>query len=177
MSDWQTDSSEVVYKTAWFSILRDQVRNHNNKQLTYSYLKMAHPSVFIVAANSKGEVLLQRSFRYTLNKVAWELPAGHSDGQDLLTAAKRELIEETGLASDDWEDLGRIFSGIGVANMPGQYFLARNVRSVTEERDPDEQIIEHTFLEVTKIEAMIRNGEIEAYSVPVGLYLAKIHGL
>lgn len=177
MSDWQTLSSESVYSTQWFDIRRDEVRNHNGKPLTYSYLKLAHPGVCIVAVNSEGKILLQRNFRYPIGKTVWELPAGHSDGQDLLEAAKRELAEETGLVSDNWVDLGSFYIASGIADSQQHYFLARNVRPSDAERDEDEQITEQRFFTIAEIEAMLKAGGIQLHAVPIGVYLAKLHGI
>jgi len=177
MADWQTSSSDSVYRTQWFDVRRDEVRNHNGKSLTYSYLKLAHPGACIIAVNGEGKILLQRNFRYPIGKTVWELPAGHSDGQDLLVAAKRELLEETGLASDDWTDLGSFYIASGIANAEQRYFLARNVCPADGERDEDEQITEQSFFTIAQIEAMLKAGDIQMHAVPIGVYLAKLHGI
>jgi 8-oxo-dGTP pyrophosphatase MutT (NUDIX family) len=177
MSDWQTESSEVVYKTAWFKIHKDRVRNHNDKLLTYSYMELAAPTVTIVAVNAEGKVLLHRNYRYPVKKYLWEVPAGHSDGQDLLVAAKRELMEETGLASEDWTELGRLYSATGVANIERHVFLARNVRPADGERDKDEEITDQAFFSLEEINEMLRSGQLESSGAISALYLAQVHGL
>jgi 8-oxo-dGTP pyrophosphatase MutT (NUDIX family) len=177
MSVWKTDSSEVVHETPWFKIRQDKVLNHNSKPMTMTYMELRHPSVSIIATDSEGRILLQRSYRYNIKQTVWEIPAGHSDGQDLLVAAKRELQEETGLASDDWEDLGMFYIAPGVANIQQKYFLARNVRPIEGERDEDEEITEQRFFTIEEIEAMLASNEINSYMAPIGVYLAKIHGL
>src|SRR2546430_3289796 len=48
--------------------------------------------------------------------------------QDLLAAAKRELMEEAGLEGDDWVSLGKLYQASGIGSIPFATFLARNVR-------------------------------------------------
>lgn len=177
MTDWQTDSSEVVYETPWIKLRKDELHDHNGKPRTYTYLELHSPGVGIVATDKQGRILLQRDYRYTIKKFAWGIPAGHSDGQDLLVAAKRELREETGLASEDWTDLGTFYIAAGVANIQQKFFLARSVHLVTDERDEDEQITEQRFCTTAEVENMLRNHEIDTHMTPIGVYMAKLTGL
>lgn len=174
MVDWRTDSSEIVYENPWFLIRRDKVHNHNNKPMTMSYMELKNPTVSIIATDREGRILLQRNYRYNIQQTVWEIPAGHSDGEDLLEAAKRELLEETGLASDDWEDLGMFYIAPGVANMQQKYFLARSVYPVKSKHDEDEQITGHRFFSLDEIESMLIDNKINSYMAPIGVYLAMI---
>jgi 8-oxo-dGTP pyrophosphatase MutT (NUDIX family) len=69
------------------------------------------------------------------------VPAGGADGEDLLAAAQRELREETGLAADDWRDLGTVYSLNGVAAAPGRVYLATGLHAVGGEATATEGII------------------------------------
>lgn len=177
MSNWTTESSEIVYETPWFKIHKDSVRNHNGKLLTYSYMELHHPTVLIVAADAEGKVLLQRNYRYPIDRTIWEMPAGHSDGQEPLEAAKRELLEEAGLSSTDWHDLGHFYTATGTAKMERQVFLARDVQPAASKRDEDEEITDQTFFTVQEIDDMIRAGQIESSGIISALYVAKNYGL
>jgi 8-oxo-dGTP pyrophosphatase MutT (NUDIX family) len=174
MAEWQTDSSEILHETPWMKLRRDEVRNHNGKPMTFTYIEFHHPSVSVIATDTEGRILLQRNYRHNIKQTVWEIPAGHSDGQDLLVAAKRELQEETGLASDGWEDMGMFYIAPGIANIQQEYFLARNVYPIAGDRDEDEEITEQKFFTIDEIEAMLLSGEINSYMAPIGVYLAKI---
>jgi 8-oxo-dGTP pyrophosphatase MutT (NUDIX family) len=175
MSNWKTLKSEVVYETPWIKVQRDEVLNHHGKPMTYSFVSLHHPSVFIVALNDNNEVLLQQNYRYTIDQNIWEIPAGHSDGQELVVAAKRELLEESGLESDDWIDLGTAYQGAGVANMPMAILMAKSVRQVTTERDEDEEISQQRFIPFGEVERMIQDGEIVNSATIAALYKATLY--
>ncbi len=177
MSDWKTLKSELVYETPWIKVRRDEVLNHVGTPMTYSVVDLKHPSVFIVAVNDKKEIFIQREYKYTIDRDIWAIPAGHTDGNEPLLAAKRELLEEAGLVSDDWTCLGRFFQGIGVANLPYYIFLARDVRQKTAASDKLEQISGQHFVPLKEIERMVAKGGFCDAPALAAVYAAKIHGI
>ena len=74
-----------------------------------------HPGgVSVVALTEKDEVLMVRQFRYAMQEVLLELPAGKLEpGEDPKTAALRELEEECGLTADEVVDLHPIYPSVG----------------------------------------------------------------
>lgn len=177
MSKWKTLSSEKVYKNPWIRVRQDQVRNQVGRELTYGVVELVRESVFIVASNRDGQILLLQNYRYALDKTMWEVPAGYTDGQDALTAAKRELMEEAGLVSDDWTELGTLYQASGIGYIPFTALLARNVQLAKGERDKDEDISNQTFFDLAKVEDMAKNGELAESAHLACIYLAKLHGL
>jgi 8-oxo-dGTP pyrophosphatase MutT (NUDIX family) len=177
MSDWKILSSKDIYETAWIKVRRDEVVTPKGHPLTYSVVELINESVFIVAANSEGKICLIQNYRYTLGMTMWEFPAGHIDGQDKLGAAKRELLEEAGLASDDWTELGTMYQANGIGKIPFTAFLARNVEEVTTERDEVEEISSQRFFSLEEIEKMMKKNEFIESAHIACLYLAKLHGL
>lgn len=176
MSDWKTLSSEIVYETPWIKIRRDAVQNQNGKPLTYSYMELKNPSVFVVAMNAAGEILIQNVYRYTINKRLWEIPAGHmEDNEEPLVAAKRELLEETNLESNDWHHLGSTYQIVGTGNVPMEVFLAAHVTGSQKVIDEDEDIEQHRFVSLEDLETMIHEGELVDSPVIGALYMTKIH--
>ncbi|TML81766.1 MAG: NUDIX hydrolase, partial [Actinobacteria bacterium] len=85
-----------------------------------------------------GLVALVRQYRYPLDEVISELPAGSVEpGESPLAAAQRETAEEVGFGSDDWVELGSFWTMPGRGDEVGHLFLARNARPV--ERPPQEE--------------------------------------
>src|SRR5688572_25044287 len=145
MTNWKTVSSKEVYSNPWIRVREDAVLDHLGKPLTYGIVELIRNSVFIVAKNSNGQICLIKNYRYSLNKIQWEIPAGFLDeGENSLTGAKRELLEETGLVSNEWYELGTLYQAGGVGKIPYTVFLAKNVQPSTA-RLAAEDISEQTF--------------------------------
>ena len=122
---WQTEHSRVVYENPWISVREDAVTGPAGPGI-YGVVTMRHPAVFIVALDDRERVCLVGLDRYTTGRSV-EVPAGGSDGEDPLTAAQRELREETGLQANEWTPLGTMNALNGVTVAPEHVFLARGL--------------------------------------------------
>ena len=109
-------SGEVVYAGKFFKVYKDQVRLPDGTQAVRDYLR--HPgAVAMVALTDKGDVVLERQFRYPLGRDLVEIPAGKlEEGEDHLETGKRELLEETGYTAANWTRLGLIHNAIGYSD-------------------------------------------------------------
>ena len=90
-----------------------------------------------VALTPEGDLLVVKQFRLGMQTITTEVPAGVVEqGEEPLEAAKRELIEETGYTTDDWEYMGWVEANPAYQNNRCHQFVARNVRQ-TAERNQD----------------------------------------
>ena len=88
--------STLAYDGYFLKVQRDTVRLPNGQPTTREYIK--HPgAVVVLPLFDDGTVLMERQFRYPIDRVFIEFPAGKIDpGEEPLACAKRELLEETG---------------------------------------------------------------------------------
>ena len=152
-------SSEEVFSGKLLRVKRDRVRLPNGHQAEREYI--VHPgAVVVIAPLDNGKLLFERQYRYPLQQIFLELPAGKIDpGEPILDTARRELREETGYKAKTWRHLATMHPCIGYSNEKIEIFLARGLSYVGHERDHEEFL---EVLEVSLADAMlaVRDGEI-----------------
>ncbi|WP_120076739.1 NUDIX hydrolase [Aurantiacibacter odishensis] len=115
----------------------------------------------VILAIEDGEVLLVEQFRVPLGKPCLELPAGligDDDGgedDDPLSAAKRELEEETGYTAAHWEDCGEFFSSPGMVSESFTLLKATGLTKVSEGGGTDSEDITVHRVKLTEVERFI----------------------
>ena len=128
----------------------DKVIQPDGQRGIYGVMESS-PSVFIVAITTKKEIYLLRQYRYPTKIWSWEIPSGGSDGEPLLTAAKRELWEETGLEAKRWTKIGKFQAANGISNQWRFAFIAKGLKQTNSHKQKDEGIVEITTKPFNKI--------------------------
>lgn len=170
-SPWVTLASERIYQNPWFALRQDQVRTHTGAQITYTY--MEHPgAVAVVPVTPAGEIVLLRSYRYTVKDWCWEVPMGGRDDDDLEAVARKELLEEAGGVCDTLEYVNFFYANNGVSNIRCDVFLARGVQ-LGESQPEDAELIEIHCFPKDEVFRMARAGEITDGMSALTLFLCE----
>lgn len=166
--------SEALFKGRLLEIYRDRVRLPDGKTSTREYTR--HPgAVAMVPLLPDGRIMLIRQFRYPLNKVLIEIPAGKLDpGEDYLTTARRELAEEIGYRAGRFTSLGEIDPCAGYSDEHMAILLATDLKPAAEQPDRDE-FIEPLPVLPAEAFAMARDGRITDVKTLIGLLWAEPH--
>lgn len=107
---------------------------------------------------------LLRIYRHPVGAYTWEIPRGFVEaGEEALTAALRELEEETGLQCDrqDVVDLGTMLPEPGVLAARTRLFVASKCRLVTRYRANELGHKELRFVTLEEFAGMAQKGDIE----------------
>ena len=128
----------------------------------------------IAATDEEGRCICVRQFRPGLGKVTCEFCAGGierrgerqygspaSAQEDPLEAAKRELLEETGYESEDWQLLLTVASNATMADNYAYLFYARNCRRTRKQQLDDSEFLHVELLDETELRRRIRSGDFE----------------
>lgn len=166
--------SELVFDE-FLKILKEKVRLPDDKTMDYYTLQLREV-VSILAINDKEEVLMCEQYRHPTKQILEDFPAGFvEEGEDLETAAKRELAEETGYTAKKLKKLGSYYYMPGISNVKITYFLATGLKKEKDQNlDPSEFIdVKLVPLEDLKKKIM-ENDHIDMPSgFGVFLYLSK----
>ena len=138
-----------------------------------------HPgAVGIVAVDAQGDVVLERQYRAALDANLLEIPAGKRDvdGEPPQVAARRELIEETGLDATSWGELGTFYNSPGFADEHSVLYLAQDLVEVGHDKQgPEEEAMEIVRLPLASTWDLIASGELVDGKSIIGMLLALHH--
>lgn len=117
--------------------------------------------IMVFALTGDQEVVLIRQYRHGVQKVILELPGGSvDDGESALEAAKRELMEETGYASDIFIEVGCISPNPAIYTNKIYSFLAMDVEQTGKQRAYDAEMSEVVLTPLEEMLAMAQRGEL-----------------
>jgi len=159
----------TAYDGPFLKVERDRVRLPDGAVSHREFIR--HPgAVVILPLFDDGRVLLERQFRYPLNRVFVEFPAGKIDpGEDHLACAKRELEEETGYTASDWRFVCTIHNAIAYSDEHLDLYLARGLSPGQAKLDEGE-FLETFTATVPELLAMVRRGEVTDVKTIIGAF-------
>jgi ADP-ribose pyrophosphatase len=184
-------SSRVSYQGPVFSVTTDEVEEPGGVRARRDVVRHSGSVVVLAvdvpaidvpvvadpkkaARKAEPRILLERQYRHAAQSMMWELPAGRiDDGETSLTAAKRELLEETGYTARQWERILHFYASPGFLDETMTIYLARGLQAGKARPEPDEKIATR-FFTLSEAKRMALNGRIrDAKTISGILWLAQ----
>lgn len=123
---------EVLYSKWGKKFCVDTLEMPDGHQLDWAYTKQNQGGTTVIALDTDKNIILVRQFRYTIQEFTYENCAGGIEDHELPSdAAKRELLEETGYATDKLISLGKYFDLPSETNHWCHMFLALDCQFVS----------------------------------------------
>lgn len=145
---------------------------------THTRQFIRHPgAVVVVPILPDGRVALIRSYRASVDRAIYELPAGtREQGEDAATTASRELIEEAGYRADSIVPLGDFLTSPGLSDERMWAFVATGLTEVGQALEDNEDI-QVVPVPAREALAMLDDGRLADAKSMLALLLAERRGL
>lgn len=123
----RVSGSDLVFEGKVWNVRRDRF-GYNDASIVREYVDHTG-AVAILALDDQDRVLLIKQYRHPVRARDWEIPAGLLDieGEDALTAAKRELAEEADVRAAEWSVLTDFYTSPGGSSEAIRIYLARGL--------------------------------------------------
>ena len=158
---WKTVSTREVYANPWIRVREDQVVKPTGGQGIYGVIEYQNHAIGVIPVDAEGFTWLVGQWRYCHERYEWEIPEGGCPaGESPEEAARRELLEETGIVAEKVEPL---LTGIQLSNSTSNeicdVFIATGL-SHTEAQPEDMELLEVLRLPLVEAVQMARDGRI-----------------
>lgn len=151
---------QLAYKGSILDIYTDTMVTDDGHTTHFDHIH--HPgAVGIIPVLDDGRLLMVRQFRNSLDEDTLEIPAGGIEaGEELMTAALRELEEETGYKADSAKEFIKIATAVAFCNEIVTIFIADNLIKSEQHLDPEEFINVEAYT-TDELSRMIFAGKIK----------------
>ena len=155
----KTDSQEI-FDGVILHVFKDTVKLPNGKSATREVIRHIG-AVGVIPITDDGKVIIEKQFRYPLNRIVTEIPAGKLDSftEDRLSAAKRELEEETGYTAAEWIPLGDYIPTCAYCDERITLYLAKGLQLGQRHLDEDE-FLNFEAVPLEELVEQVMNGTI-----------------
>lgn len=157
---WITVSSKIVLDNNWIKVYNHDVLNPNGNDGVYGMVHFKNLAIGIIPIDKDLSTYLVGQYRFPLKQYSWEIPEGGGPlNCNPLDSAKRELVEETGIRAEHYQEILKMHLSNSVSDEKAHVYMATGLSFHDSSPEDTEQLV---VKKVTLNEAfeMIVNGEI-----------------
>lgn len=175
---WKTLEQKVLLERWWMTLREDRVQLPDGEILPEFHVIEYPDWALTIPLTSDRRVVMVEQYRYGIDAVGFEFPAGAmADGEDPEAAARREMLEETGCEAGEWITIGSCAPEPSKHTNIAHLFLARDVRRVT---DPDLDVTENITvheIDLDRVLTLVKEGKLNHGIHLTALFWAMEEGL
>lgn len=166
-------NQELLVAEPWIKLSAQQVLLPDGRVVDNYYQIRLPEFAMIFARTLDGRVIMERQYKHGVGRVSLMLPAGIlNEGEDPLSAAKRELLEETGYVSNDWQRLGCFVPNLNYGCGKAHLFMVRNAEPVATPDSGDLEEMEILLMTPEDVVDAVLSGEVVSLSTAATIALA-----
>ncbi|MEL4894016.1 NUDIX hydrolase [Crocosphaera sp. Alani8] len=162
LEKWKILNSNFIVDNQWCRVRQDRVKLSDGTIIDDYFVNVRPEIALVLPITPNNEIVFVRQYRHGVQEILLELPAGTFDPEreDSLTAARRELEEETGYIPQELVFMKTIYDNPVKDDNKIHIFLGLNVeKKGTVELDITEEI-EVVLVPIEDVVSKIMSGEI-----------------
>ncbi|MFF1819294.1 NUDIX hydrolase [Kribbella sp. NPDC058245] len=168
--EWKNLGERAVYENPWFRVNLADVELPDGRHLDHFVIRQ-RAFALTAAVNAKNEVLLLWRHRFITGTWGWELPAGVVDeGESVVEAAAREMLEETGWRAGPLRHLMTVEPANGLSDVLCHVYWADGAEYVSHPVD-DFESDRREWVSLERVPEMVRGGAIRSANTVAALML------
>ncbi len=172
---WKISSSRQIADCRVFKVREDFCKNDgNDKESTFFVIE--NPDwVNVIGLTKEKEVILIEQFRHGTEEIILEIPGGMIDNnEEPETAARRELLEETGYSAEKFIYLGKTHPNPAIQNNLIYHFFAADCEKTGDTNfDENESVVTKLF-SLAEIDKLIAAGKFTHSLAITAFYLMRL---
>lgn len=170
---WKIIDRKEVYDNPWITVHHMNVIAPTGNKGIYGKVHYKHYALGIIPVDPEWNIWLVGQQRFPIDTYSWELPEGGGKVErEPLPAAQRELLEETGLKADQWQEIMRLHLSNSVSDELAIVYIATGL-SMSDSRPDATEMLEVRKLPFDEAFEMAWNGIITDTMTVAGLL--KLH--
>ncbi|WP_295214708.1 NUDIX hydrolase [Ruminococcus sp.] len=165
----ETKASEKTYQGKVFYVTKDTAQLEDG-QLVQRDVVHHSGGVCVVPLTKNNTVLMVKQFRYPMQQVTLEIPAGKLEpGENPAECGRRELREEVGRTCGKYTSLGTLFPTPAYDTEIIHMYLAQKLSEPEAQDLDEEEFLDITELPLEEAVQMVLRGEIPDAKTQIAL--------
>lgn len=167
---WKNLAERTVYENPWLRVDLADVALPDGRHLDHYVIRL-RPVAMATTVNEKNEVLMLWRHRFITGSWGWELAAGVvEDGEDLVAAASREMLEETGWRPGPLVPLMTVEPSNGLSDARHHIYWSGTAEYVGHPED-DFESDKREWVPLKEAPELIARGEVPAANTAAALLM------
>ena len=165
--DYKTIKMEKVEETGFLNIEKYKCYLNNGEVITREKITKGGKdgsAAIVLPLTKNNKVIVGIEPRvFTDTTASIDLPAGYIEkDEEGVDAAKRELLEETGYTSDEFQFLGKFYQDLGISAACNEYYLALNCQKTRKQKLDKDEFIKTIEITIDELLYLLDNGYIKS---------------